>query len=593
MSRRTTFALGVLSCAIACSPIVAEPLSDAPVNAGCPDVHGCDLYDVDGSPTKPQCHDGRCDFGRPDFNFSVVVNVPDSSYFAPGRAFVLTNKDLNAQPGTVSAVTGCKPPLCVPLPDLVSAKGKYRVTEAAAQDVGMPLPDLTSVPVRVSFVPLLGTSQIEAAPAGIPADPWLTDSTHFVESAALPPDVLYSDSVPVGRYLRVASPEPPFDEVFPPVFGTVTAQPSGLNDDFILGATQTPLDDPSGDSRNATVSRAEGLDGWRVWLIDSTTGRRISSRRTLSGTKMVVRLDTVGQTQPTSPALREGVDVIVAPPEDWIAVPRLQSRILNGTGLEALDVPSLPGPASVTGLVASGEEPALTGVPSRVIFASTQLTRLDGTSDPLLKYSTSVSTDPTGHFRTVLPPGLYDVTIEPAEGTGFSKVKDTFDTSEKLGKTYHPPMRTTALGRVLLADGRPLAEAEILAIPSDKPVVGAAVKPRPARTRTDRAGSFTFELDQGQYVFMVEPQAGTGFPRVVQLRSIPTGIADLGEIQVAPPTRLAFQLRDPSKNGNPIVRAMVRIFAELPGRGPPAVEIGRSMTGADGSCEILLAQQPR
>ncbi len=79
----------------------------------------------------------------------------------------------------------------------------------------------------------------------------------------------------------------------------------------------------------------------------------------------------------------------------------------------------------------------------------------------------------------------------------------------------------------------------------------------------------------------------------MQLRSFATGTADLGEIQVAPPARLSFTLRDPSLNGNPIVRAMVRIFALAPGRGPPAVEIGRAMTDESGKCEILLAQQAR
>ena len=38
---------------------------------------------------------------------------------------------------------------------------------------------------------------------------------------------------------------------------------------------------------------------------------------------------------------------------------------------------------------------------------------------------------------------------------------------------------------------------------------------------------------------------------------------------------------------------LVRVFAELPGRGPPALEIGQAMTGPDGNCEILLAPQAR
>jgi hypothetical protein len=195
----------------------------------------------------------------------------------------------------------------------------------------------------------------------------------------------------------------------------------------------------------------------------------------------------------------------------------------------------------------------------------------------------------------LLPQGFYDVTIEPAEGTGFAKVRDTLDTSRSLARTFLPPARTIASGHVVLSDGRPLAEAEILALPSaSKPAGAVAVlTPRPARTRTDENGAFRFELDQGQYDLVVDPQPGTSFPRVVQARSFGTGSADLGEIVVAPPARLSFTMKDPSQAQNPIARAMVRVFAELPGRGPPAVEIGRAMTGDGGECEILLAQQPR
>jgi hypothetical protein len=604
--------LTALSLAIACSPIVAQPLSGAPLNAGCPEEHGCDLYDVaaDGGAEagattpagttmpKAQCNEGRCDFGRPAFDFWAVVSVPDSSYYAPGRTFVLTSNDLSAQPGAAAPGVTCRPPLCVQLPELVSAEGKYRVTAAASTAVGFPLAEGTSIPVRVAFVPLVEGLENEATTFGLPADALFTSSRVIRKAKERPEEVSYVDAVSVGRYVRIAYPEPPFDAWFPPVLSQLSVSDTFL-DDFVLGDPKTPLDDDKGDSRRATVTRAEGLDGWRVWLVDSVTDRRISSIHTLSGTTMDVRLDTFGQSQTSSAALREGVEVIVAPPSSWLGVPQLQSRIINGQGLESLLVPPLPGPASIKGVVAVGEGAALTGIPSRLLFTSTRLRRADGTPDPLLRFSTTVSTDNTGHFATVLPPGFYDVTIEPAEGTGCAegvgcaKVKDSFDTSEMLGKTFRPPPRTIAAGRVMLADGRPLAEADILAVPSDIPVVGNAVKPRPARTRTAPDGTFRFEVDQGQYDFIVDPQSGTGFPRVVQLRSFATGTADLGVIQVAPPARLSFTLRDPSLPGNPIVRAMVRIFALAPGRGPPTVEIGRAMTDETGKCEILLAQQPR
>jgi hypothetical protein len=567
--------------------------------------HACDLYAVAGSSAsdagasgtgtttpKAQCNEGRCDFGRPAYDFWAVVSVPDSSFFAPGRTFVLTSKDLSAQPGTTAPGITCRPPTCVQLPELVAAEGKYRVTAATSALVGHPLPEGTSLPVRVAFVPLVEGMDEETTAFGLPADGLVTSSRVIVKGKEKPQEVSYIDAVSVGKYLRVAYPEPPYDEWFPPVIAPLSVSEAFL-DDFLLGGPKTPLDDEKGDSRRATVTRAEGLDGWRVWLIDSASERRISSIHTLAGTTMDVRLDTFGQSLPMSTVLKEGVEVIVAPPASWLGVPSLQSRIVNGAGLESLGVPPLPSPVTVKGVVAAAAGTALTGIPARLLFTSTRLRRADDTPDPLLRYSTSVSTDGTGQFSTVLPPGFYAVTIEPAEGTGLSKVKDTFDTTGKLTKTYLPPPRTVATGRAVLTDGRPLAEADVLAIPSDIPASGNAVRPRPARTRTEPDGTFRLELDQGQYELAVEPQSGSGFPRVIQLRSFATGTTDLGEIQVGPPSRLSFTLRDPSDNGNPIVRATVRIFTLAPGRGPPSVEIGRAMTDESGKCEILLAQQPR
>lgn len=585
-----------MSLGVACAPVKGAPRSEAPLNSGCPDVNSCEAYVVPGAKTSATCNAGRCDFGRPDYPFTVVVNVPTSSFYAPGRTFVLTSADLSAQPGITPSNPNCIPPQCVSLPDLVAAEGKYRVTSAASRAVGLPLPEGTSLPVRVSFFPLLEGTQDEAVPLGIPADALLTSSRLIRSAKEQPLEVSYIDAVSVGRYLRVAYPEAPYDAYFPPAFTQLSVSESFL-DEFVLGDPKTPLDDDtdpeSGNTRRATVSRAEGLDGWRVWLIDSITQRRISSLHTLAGTTMSVTLHTSGFSQATSRALREGIEVIVAPPESSIAIPRLQSRLINGQGLEQLVVARVPGPASVKGLVASGEGSTLTGIPAKVLFTSTRLRLVDNTLQPLLRYETSVSTDDTGSFVTVLPPGLYDVTIEPAAGTGFAKSRDTFDTSATLAKTYRPPPRTVATGRVLLADGRALAEADILAIASERVTSTTALKPRPARTRTDREGNFSFEVDQGQYDLVVEPQAGTGFARLVQARSFGAGAADLGEIQVAPPARLSFKLQDPSQIGNPIVRAVVRVFAEPPGRGPPAVEIGRGMSNDKGECEILLAQQAR
>ena len=604
-----------LAPSFACDPVVGTPFPQAPINACGAGQFPCDRYVVKGA-TKATCNvdettnRSRCDFGRPSYPYTIVVNVPDSSFYAAGRTLVLTSNDLAPQPGTT---TTCQQGVigttqCIRLPEMVAVEGKYRVTDMAARALGKRVtsaPSLrVSIPVRVAYVPFAPDSTTaEAATEGLPLQDIAMSSLAIRPTGSTVPEIKYVDTISVGRYQRVAYPEPPFDVFFPPAFTALPVK-QPLLDDFVLGATDekpaagetlTPLDDDTGATRVTTISRAEGLDGWRVYLIDKVTRRRISTVKTLAGVKQTVVLHTVGWNQPGTNALLPAF-IVVVPPAGQVAVPRLETEIVNGAPetFKELDLPALAPPTKLTGNVVGGDGRNLIGLPSRLHFTSTGLRRHGGEPVKLLTYATSLSTDEAGHFETVLPPGFYDVTIEPAEFTGFSKVKESLDTTVTLTKDFKPPLRSTAFGHVVLADGRPLAEANISALPSEIALDGRAVKPRPVQTRTDQDGNFRFVVDQGQYDLTVDPRAGTDFPRVVQIRSFGAGTIDVGEIVVPPPARIAFVLRDQNRPvGNPIVRATVRVFAEPPGRGPPAIEIGRSMTGADGRVEILLAPQAR
>src|SRR5262245_6990481 len=68
-----------------CDPLVARPLSSAPTNT-CP----CDGYDPGSSTAAARCRSSdleqpRCEIpGQPNYPFWLVVNVPDTSIFAPG-----------------------------------------------------------------------------------------------------------------------------------------------------------------------------------------------------------------------------------------------------------------------------------------------------------------------------------------------------------------------------------------------------------------------------------------------------------------------------------------------------------------------------
>ena len=144
----------------------------------------------------------------------------------------------------------------------------------------------------------------------------------------------------------------------------------------------------------------------------------------------------------------------------------------------------------------------------------------------------------------------------------------------------------------MLADGRPAFRAEVLAIADPTADVTAQPAPRPARASVGEDGTFSLDLDQGQYVLTLVPEEGTGFPRVVSRATIPANQADVGVMRIPPPTRLGLQIVDPTTVARPIPLANVRIFAS-PSGGGPLLEIGGGLTNADGRVEILLAQQPK
>lgn len=594
---------------VACAPIVGTPLSNAPINACAAGQFPCDRYVV-GTGASPQCnidletHQSRCEFGRPTFAYTVVVDVPDSSFYAPGRTFAFTNDDLVAQTGApVNAK--CALPDCVQLPALVAVGGAYRVTSSAAAQVGSTVSYGASIPLRVELVPLVTGTTTTALDAGLPLAS-LRASSRLVRSAKdRPLEASYTAAIPVGDYQRVLYPEAPFDTLFPPVFTSFTVADT-FPDDVLLGATGEPnttaLDDEGIpgkiDLRTSTITRKDGLDGWRAWLIDRITRRRVSSIAPLSGVTSRATFHTVGQSQGGG-GLRQLLDAVIAPPEDWVAVPRVETPLYNGSGFgfAFIAVPPLPtSPATFVGVVGQGSD-TLTAIPSRLSFTSLELATSDlSPATATLKYAAVVNTDDAGRFATVLPQGSYDVTIEPIEGFGFAKMRQTVQIpleATKLARTFRPPARTTLIGRAMLADGRPLSEAQVLAFPSDVVPVAPAVVPRAARTRTAEDGTFRLEVDQGRFDVMIDPQPGTDFPRVVQIRTITGTTFDIGDVVVAPPARLKFTLKDPSDIGNPIVRALVRVYAEPSGAGPPAIEVGRGTTDASGNVEILLAQQAR
>jgi len=597
MRRVAVLAAGLL----ACEAIVAQPISEAPPNV-CPEF-ACERYEQETS-TAARCQSDppgsravvrppRCEIpaagGRPEYPFWIVVHVAESSFFAPGSTYVFYSDERGEpafSPSAPGARATCRPAQrCLTLPGLAAVNGSYNVRRADTAVVGFPLAtELTSIPVRVTYEPIGNAQQatFPRLPLGL-----LFGSSQLVGATAdTPGSAQFLRAVPFGRYRRILTPQPPYDAYFPPREDEQSIAVGTFADPYELA-----LDDPSptGDSRLATVEREEGLDGWRLWLADASSRRRISVVRTLSGQAQTTRLDTTNANRSQgSTGLRDNVEAVLAPPSSWVAVPRFVTPLFGGAGLRNIVYPSLPPPVTVSGVVAQPVERTLLGYPARVRFES-ELLSTRGDPNPLLVYETELSTDERGRFATVLPPGTYNATIEPDVGTGFAKTTLRVVVDRTVtALTLQPPLRTALRGRAVLTDGRPLAEAEVVALP-----VRSAAAPRPERTRTAEDGSFFLELDQGPHTVAVAPRAGTGFPRVVFSQDVGAAPIALPDVRVPVPTVLTLTLFDAS-GLNPIVRSMVRIFAR-PGssdtRDP--VEIGSGMTDVEGAVEILLAGEPR
>jgi hypothetical protein len=588
----------VLVCCFAfasCEPIEPRPSTTAPINS-CADFP-CERYELDRPNVKLQCPApvGRCVFPsqRPEGKFFLVIHAPDTASYGAGLTFVIAGEELdpttNADPTIVKAPCRGTPlaPICVSLPNLTTMTSYYRVLAKAATDVGFPLalgPE-TSIPVRVVY-DLVGTAE----PQIVDVDPLPLD-VFFALPRRVGDELQNVRALPYGRFRREVYPQPPWDGWFPPNAKVFDVKTPTFVDDFRLGSIQQPLDDVSGASRTATVTRAEGLENWRVWLNNRSEGRRISTLRTLpKGDHATVRLDTSGE------RIESNTDAIVAPPEGAIGFPRLVTDLPGGSGLTNLRYPELPPPVAFSGQVTGkSREGVLVGFAARVTFETLPgdlLLARSGT-DPLLKYTTTAATDEAGRFSTVVPPGSYTVRVEPAEGTGFANkiVKRKVDPTTSF-ELFEVDPKTRVRGRAVLTDDRPLSDAEVIATPTEPNP--AAFRPRVGRARTDIDGNFEMALDQGSYLFAVIPEPGTGFPRMNARHPIPPNETTLPLMRVPPPIRFAFTLRDArTVNPTPIARAIVRVFGESAPQAGTFVELGSAMSDPQGLVEILLAPQAR
>jgi hypothetical protein len=616
----------VLANAWACDPIATSTASAVPVN-DCT-VTSCTLYE--GSP-QPSCSAGRCVQGKPLFSYVIVVSVPTDSFFAAGSTFILRSQDHD---NFVDTSGKCPRQTCWQLPVPAQVTTSLSVTQAASSALGVsvgatdpqPLGIATTFTALSPDAPAAGQTDHLAIDVGLFAPDVVAGITasDATQSVIFPQTLAY---VPPGRYLRSAVAQ---TSAVPPIVTSLAiASNKVLSDTIVVGVDPNALDEqPGGKTRLAEVSRQGGLDGFALWLEDQTTRMRVSSTRALTGSAASVRLDTVNQNLASGVGVRD-VDVVLAPPGGALAVPTYRNSTLNGTIPEAA-FPALLPPAPVTGHVTDEGGAAVSG---SIVFDSLSIARVaPDQPDTALRYRATVDTDADGAFATVLPPGVYDVTVIPSVASGRAKLfahglqiqpgavsTQGGGTNECAGTpvrcAFSVPKKSIVTGRAAVgltvadSDKPPLAGATVHAFPSATQD-GSAIRrvspwlfPREAQATTNDDGTFSLAADEGLYDIVVVPREGTGYPRALALRTkigpsadgdggADAGAAtDLGLLKVGAPAVLSFAVQDPSSN--PVRQAVVRLFAHTQQSDTTNFyELGEAVTNDQGQVDLLIGPQP-
>jgi hypothetical protein len=623
------FATLVVAAAWACDPIGSSTASHVPVN-DCT-IATCSLYE--GNP-QPSCSAGRCVHGKPQFAYVLVVDVPTTSFYAAGSTFVLRSQDHDK---FIDTSGKCPPLSCWQLPVLAQVTTSLAVTQSAATALAVNVGTTDPQPLGIATTffalspdaPAMDASDHLAVDVGLFVPNVIAGITASDQTVIYPQTLAY---VPPGRWQRSAVPA---DSGVPPIITPLTiAANKVLSDEIVVGKDPNALDVQPDGPLVPQISRNGGLDGFSIWLEDQVTRMRVSSARALTGETDAVRLDTVNQNVLVTPANGNAVsvlrklDAVVAPPSATLALPTYRNGTENGAIAE-VTFPALVPPAPLTGQVT---DEVGANVSASIVFDGQSIAPVaPDTPDTALKYRTSVDTNGSGAFATVLPPGVYDVTVIPSVASGRARlfahglqIQPGAVVTSGGGKnacagtpvrcTFSVPKKSVVTGRVVVglsvpdANKPPLAGATVLALPSaaqdgiGNKRTSPWLFPREAHATTADDGTFTLAADEGLYDIVIVPRSGTGYPRALALRTkigpstdgdagADAGAGtDLGTIKVGAPSVLSFSVQDPSNN--PLRQTVVRLFAHSLSDTVNFYELGEGLTNDLGQVEVLIGPQP-
>jgi len=579
----------------ACSGAVDAPPSAIPVN-DCTS-RDCSAY---RQPTTAVCQSGFCAL-HVTLEYSLVVSGPDTTAI-PGTTVAFTPRTDQQRP--VARCAGA--PRCGSIPGLSLVSGSLAATESQEAAVGRSLHGVpgqkTSIPAHVEYRPLAPARSgddakgiVLAADVALPLPSLFGRAIvgdDFPSTAGSPPGpggtppIGWVVSLQPGLYLRYVTPDPPFDDAFPPSTRSLQIFPSQFGTDHYVYDHIDPVSD---DQTFDVASDGPSLAGWTAALYDRPSQRRVSAIRTLAGPETVL-LYTSRDASETK------IELVLAPPRGVVA-PELgfpKAPVIP----RSITYPRVEPARHVSGrvLTTTGE-----AVAAELIFRSTEPLASSIPNTPI-RYRATAFADASGDFSVDLFEGVYEVAVVPL---GHAEVATTlvprFEVSGESvqgGKSVSVAPQSQITGLVVLADDRPLVGADVVATPTptpfdpDHPLARVA---RVARTTTGPGGTYRLPVDPGYYDVTIKPLPGSRFPWVVATSipgsKVPIVIAgdavDLGKITVPLPVDEGGTLFDPS-GSRPLQGARVRAYYTIPSRNP--LEIGEATTDANGKYELFLTQ---
>jgi hypothetical protein len=622
----------VVVIAAACSPIDDTTPSASPVNA-CPS-HACAAYAPYDPGEQATCNAGLCEVAK-QLDYTLVVSVPDTSFFAPNATFSIKSADLFANPSATcsQAGTATSTTPCATLPDVATVTEEYVVFPHVEETdvhyfLGNPGAQ-TALPVHATFRPL-GTNGLPLLPVQAQV---ITVPESSLTGPAGGPVIGFQAVVAAGNYEETIIPDPPYDTAYPPeVVNVMVAAPGSPqpredaleNTDKLLPMTpQLYNGDPY---FQIALHDTTPLDGGQAFLRDVSTKRRVSNivtfgpnnRTTSPPLVYTLVLNTnhhpgtvIFNGKPTPDAVL-GTELVVQPPPTGVGRPMLViAEEANSLG-PAITYPQPSSPVLVAGTVASSIDGA--SVKAEVVVTTTSVNVVssgDQNLEPDLTYTARFTTDDNGTYSVMLPPPpagvTYSAIVTPLDArfakAALSLSVDT-NVTEQAGKTLTVAPKNTMRGTALVADGRPLSGALVTAsvAATSQAADSPDTWPRAAQTTTAADGTFALALDPGTYDLTIRPAEGSRLPWFVSTsRVMDATDVTLENFEIPAPIVASLVLEDPSQN--PIQRAVVRAYAPAPATTsttmgmppptPPFVQIGEAITDNLGHYDMYLAGEPR